>query len=604
MATTIRQEINVLNYGISTSGTPSDAFKFQLDTSKYVNPTYYLEVATDTVTVGTGGNGFTLRREGTTTDDVTVNTASGSTRYRSSSFTPPSGKTTYMLHAVDASNYRELAAARLIIIDNPTILTSTETQIEIGMRVGGLTSTTATKVVPDTTRTKYWTYTAANWDGTVTFYAEVTYLMASSKSSGTFVLQEDNGSFASWTDKVTIVNAGIASVATLVRSAAFTPTDGRHYRIAYVVASSKSAATIYNAKIIVDQANLLNGLQAYYRLDESANGTVTDQMGVANGSSTGVTWQAGKINNGAKFPGTSNNVITITNTLASFSQPGMAMWVKPTNTSSTEKYVTRDQGGGTNWGFMLSQDSTNVYQAGVQTVGGFRTVNSTTAVSTAALVHLAVTYDGVTLRIWVNGVNEGSSTLNEAMVSQTSKTIYIGCLNPTTQTTGALIDEVAIYDGLTGGQVAGLYNGGSGTQGAGYTAITKLEPQYLLLSGADIGTGLQLAKTLWDSTEWSGVTNTYYHAMDSDNASNSAKLQDIDNSNTDVTGSTATGANEQVSSALTMPTTGHQIDVNVTNSTGAVGASKILVAVVVTTVAAIPNKIYSYLQAVNRGGNF
>jgi hypothetical protein len=110
--------------------------------------------------------------------------------------------------------------------------------------------------------------------------------------------------------------------------------------------------------------------------------------------------------------------------------------------------------------------------------------------------------------------------------------------------------------------------------------ITKLEPQYLLLNTADSNvTGLQNYRTLWDANEWAGVNNVYKFAIDSNNASNAAKLQNIDNGNADVTGSLVTGANQPVSAPLTMPTSGQQLDVNVTNTSGVLSAGRILVEV-------------------------
>ncbi len=110
-------------------------------------------------------------------------------------------------------------------------------------------------------------------------------------------------------------------------------------------------------------------------------------------------------------------------------------------------------------------------------------------------------------------------------------------------------------------------------------SFTKFEPQYLLLNTINTSTGLQAYQTLVDKTEWSGVTLTGKHAMDSNNASNAAKLTDI-TASADVTSSTVTGANQQISADIWANfTTGNQVDVNVTNSTGAIAASRIIVAV-------------------------
>ena len=61
-------------------------------------PTYYFEIVGAQGASGTGT--VTLRRNGTSTDDATIDSGSFTTirkRLRSSSFTPPSGQTTYLV---------------------------------------------------------------------------------------------------------------------------------------------------------------------------------------------------------------------------------------------------------------------------------------------------------------------------------------------------------------------------------------------------------------------------------------------------------------------------------------------------------------------------
>ena len=107
----------------------------------------------------------------------------------------------------------------------------------------------------------------------------------------------------------------------------------------------------------------------------------------------------------------------------------------------------------------------------------------------------------------------------------------------------------------------------------------NFELQYLLLNTGDADTGLQNKKTQYNSAEWSGVTNIYKYAHDATNAADSSKLVDLPS--TDIADATVTGANQQVSGEFTMVADGHQIDVNVTNSTGVVGAARIIAEVTV-----------------------
>lgn len=366
MSAKIRQEINIQTQSLAVSNAASNSNQIvQIDTTQYDNPTFYFETVAKNV--GASGNAtITLRRNGTSTDDAT-NTYSTSdtseTRKRSTSFSPPAGQTEYIFRGTPNGGTFTVDAVRIIVIDSSSSPTKSETQIEIA-GTGGSTYTSTTAIAM--TAPKYWTYTAARWDGTKTFDAEVVWRTASTNTA-TITLQEDNGSFASWANIITIVNAASSTTPTRTRTTAhFIPTDGRHYRIAVLSSTTKSTVTIYCAKVVVNQSS-----------------------------------------------------------------------------------------------------------------------------------------------------------------------------NP-----------------------------------------TKLEPQYLLLNTPDDNTtNQQNYFTLWDDTEWDddAGSTTFYHAMDSDNASNSADLIDEDNSDTQVTNSSVTGANQQISSALTMPTTGHQIDTDIDNTTGVVAASRILV---------------------------
>lgn len=356
----IRQEINIID-GVAGGGSGivlgADGY-VQLDTTQYVNPTYYFET---NISTSAGGSTITLRRLGTTTDDASVS-GTPAILVRSSSFSPPAGQTVYGIFSSNTTV--RVSAARIIVIDNTSTLTKTETQIEVGNKVTNLGNTTPAAVI---TNPKYWTYTSANWDATVTFYAEVTY-STSTTQTATISLQEDDGSFGGWADIKVIVSAVSNTSPTRTRSTSFTPTaTGRHYRIAGFESSATGGRVyaVYNAKVIVDQSS----------------------------------------------------------------------------------------------------------------------------------------------------------------------------------------------------------------------SPTKFEPQYLLLNTADSGsTGLQAIPQEWISTEWANVTNAYYYAQDATNASDASKLQDIDNSNADITNATATGANQQIAgTAFTMPTSTHKLEVNVTNTTGVVGSGRIIV---------------------------
>ncbi len=74
-------------------------------------------------------------------------------------------------------------------------------------------------------------------------------------------------------------------------------------------------------------------------------------------------------------------------------------------------------------------------------------VQSTTLINPHKWYHLAGTYDGVNLRIFINGIEENAIVVNDTL-TQNMENIRIGALNPTpnnTNTNGS-IEEARIWD--------------------------------------------------------------------------------------------------------------------------------------------------------------
>lgn len=530
MAVKIRQEINILDAILSAAGGSSATSNeiVQLDTTQYVNPTYYFEAVADS-TVSISFN-VTLRRKGTSTDDATVNIpllTTSYTRKRSSSFSPPAGQTEYVVqidNTVGAT--KNVKAARIIIIDNPTTLTSAETQIEIGNNETSSATSANPLVSP-----KYWLYTAANWSGGTVFYAEVTYAGSNSKSSIGYTLQEDNGSFASWTDKVTIVSAGAATTPTRVRSAAFTPTDGRHYRLKVDGTNLAMSATVstYNAKVIVDQSNAF----------------VFNNSGLSTDSNTLSPTLTGTAQS---FTGNGNKIISVKFNLKKFGSPTGNAVAKIYAHSGTFGSSSVPTGAA-----LATSDNLDASTLGT---------NYAWATLTFSGANQFQTVNGTNYCISIEFTGTGTDSIT---VHQDFNNDFPGNRSDLTSGTWAASattdQQIQIFDNVN-------------------TQVTLLEAQYLLLNTGVTSGGILSYQTLWDSTEWAGVTNTYKHAIDTGGA-DGGRLLDIDNSNAVVTNSsiTATAAGQTISSALTMPTSGHQIDIHYQTVSSALNASRILAVV-------------------------
>ena len=128
---------------------------------------------------------------------------------------------------------------------------------------GGFVLTTGTKTTAGSTGTTTATKTVSTTDTYMTLALKG---VPDTTPSVTIKLQEDDGSFAGWTDKVTIVNASTSSTLSRIRSSSFTPTSGRHYRIVSSISSTNSSYDIYNAKIIANQSTSISKLESQYLL--------------------------------------------------------------------------------------------------------------------------------------------------------------------------------------------------------------------------------------------------------------------------------------------------------------------------------------------------
>ena len=84
-------------------------------------------------------------------------------------------------------------------------------------------------------------------------------------------------------------------------------------------------------------------------------------------------------------------------------------------------------------------------------------VSSASGVNYGQWVHVAGVYDGSTVRIYVNGVQQGSTPFTGSLMSYTQP-LYIGAHGQPAEFAKGVIDEVRIYSqALSPAQVQGLF---------------------------------------------------------------------------------------------------------------------------------------------------
>src|SRR3990167_4031418 len=254
MAAQIRQEINILDHlmaGPSGSILLSNE-KAQLDTTQYNGTgTYYFEI----VSYSSVSLAYTVQLQGSVDASlVTISVPTSTTTptlFRSASFTPTAGaQNVDVLISSTAGATKNVKSARIIVIQNATTLTNTETQIEIGNYNTGRTVEAAAIL----TNPKYWKYDASKWDGTKTFYAEAVYDSGSMDTVTVGIYEATDITAPSWSLNATIVSAATTEVPTRTR-VAFTPVDGRWYTI-FSLNGSMDNHDIYRAGVVVDSNSI------------------------------------------------------------------------------------------------------------------------------------------------------------------------------------------------------------------------------------------------------------------------------------------------------------------------------------------------------------
>ena len=188
------------------------------------------------------------------------------------------------------------------------------------------------------------------------------------------------------------------------------------------------------------------GLVAAYSFDEGSGSTVTDASGNGNvGSLVGAAWSfSGKYGGALSFTG-SNARVDVANSSSLQLTSGMTLeaWVKPAVSSSAWRDVIYK--GNDNYYLEASSDSGGAPAAGGLIGGSYGNVFGTTILPTNTWTYLAVTYDGGTLRLYINGTLSGSQAKTGSITTSTNP-LQIGGDSLYGQYFNGLIDEIRVYN--------------------------------------------------------------------------------------------------------------------------------------------------------------
>src|SRR6185437_140650 len=188
------------------------------------------------------------------------------------------------------------------------------------------------------------------------------------------------------------------------------------------------------------------GLVAAYSFSEGSGTTVADASGNGNnGTVSGATWSAsGKFGSALSFNGTSS-LVSVPDAASLRLSAGMTLeaWVNPSAVTSAWRDVIYKG----NDNYFLEATSSASSEPGVGgTFGGSEgDVEGTAALAANTWSYLAGTYDGSTLRFYVNGT-QVASLAHTGMVASSTNPLQIGGDSIYGQFFAGLIDEVRVYN--------------------------------------------------------------------------------------------------------------------------------------------------------------
>ena len=196
-------------------------------------------------------------------------------------------------------------------------------------------------------------------------------------------------------------------------------------------------------------------LVAAYSFNEGSGTTVNDSTGNGNtGTLVNATWStAGKYGNALSFNG-SNARVTINDSTSLHLTTGVTLeaWVNPGSAPTGWRDVIYKPND--NYFLEAGSSNGNVPGSGVSLTNGSEPLAYGGAqLTTNTWTHLAMSYDGTTLKIYVNGALVNSTVQSGTIVTSTNS-LQIGGDNLYGQYFTGLIDEVRIYNiALTQAQI-------------------------------------------------------------------------------------------------------------------------------------------------------
>ncbi len=190
-----------------------------------------------------------------------------------------------------------------------------------------------------------------------------------------------------------------------------------------------------------------SSLVAAYSFDAGSGATLADVSGRGhNGTIAGAVWSTAGRNGGAlSFDGV-NDMVTVADTAALDLTNAMTLeaWVRPSTTNRWRTVALKEQSGALVYS-LYSNNSGQRASTNLWLGSGEIEARSAASLPTNVWTHLAATYDGAVIRLYVNGALSGSATATGSMPASTGA-FRIGGNTVWDEFFGGLIDDLRLYN--------------------------------------------------------------------------------------------------------------------------------------------------------------
>jgi hypothetical protein len=196
------------------------------------------------------------------------------------------------------------------------------------------------------------------------------------------------------------------------------------------------------------------GLTGHWMLDEGKGSLARDSSGKGKGGRiSGATWAAGRLGGALEFDGSNDKVDVAYSPALNPARFSLALWAKPTGGAGKYRSPLTSRDDRPQRGYMLYAHANDTWSFWIGTGSGFVGIDGPPVVL-GTWTHVASTYDGTTMRMYVNGTDIGRTRAAKLSLNK-ARPLRIGA--GSTEGKGnyffpGLVDDVRIYDRALGAQ--------------------------------------------------------------------------------------------------------------------------------------------------------